>query len=146
MTVAAVATLLAGIVLGYMGQRSRMCFVGAIRDFVLVRNTYLLKGAVAFGLTAWGAFPLFRLLGGETDGGSVLLPFEAGYLVWGAGGLAAVGGLGLGVFSTLANGCPFRQHVMAAQGALSSVTYLFGFYAGAVVFHWKVAPALETWL
>jgi hypothetical protein len=45
---AAVATLVIGVVLGYLGQRSRMCFVGGIRDFILVRDTYLLKGLLAF--------------------------------------------------------------------------------------------------
>ena len=60
---AAVATLVIGSVLGYLGQRSRMCFVGGIRDFVLVRDTYLLRGLMAFGLTAWLGFTLARAAG-----------------------------------------------------------------------------------
>ena len=55
---AAIVTLVAGVVLGYLGQRSRMCFVGGIRDFMLVRDTSLLRGLAAFGLTAWLAFPV----------------------------------------------------------------------------------------
>ena len=35
---AAVATLMIGLILGYLGQRSRMCFIGGIRDFILVRD------------------------------------------------------------------------------------------------------------
>ena len=31
MTVAAVASLVVGIVIGFVGQRSRMCFIGGIR-------------------------------------------------------------------------------------------------------------------
>lgn len=146
MTVAAVATLLAGIVLGYLGQRSRMCFVGAVRDFLLVRDTHLLKGVAAMGVVAWVAFPLFRLLGGDLGGEAGILPFLVGPPSLVAISLAVAAGLGLGVFSTLANGCPFRQHVMAAQGALSSAAYLLGFYAGALVFHWLVAPAIERLL
>src|SRR3989304_1203886 len=53
-----ISALIAGVILGYLGQRSRMCFVGGIRDFILVRDTYLLRGLFAFGLTAWLAFPL----------------------------------------------------------------------------------------
>ncbi|MDE3074119.1 MAG: YeeE/YedE family protein [Chloroflexota bacterium] len=140
MTVPAIATLLAGIVLGYLGQRSRMCFVGAIRDVLLVRDTYLFKGLIAFGLTTWLAFPLAGLLGGQTDAGPATFPISQ--LSAGSVMLAAVGGLGLGLFSTLANGCPFRQHVLAAQGALSSLTYLAGFYLGAVVFQMLVVPLL----
>src|SRR2546426_12828555 len=105
----AVVTLLAGAVIGYLGQRSRMCFVGGIRDFVLVRDTYLLRGLIAFGLTAWLTFPMTGLILGSRplsftnpDGVAVLL--------------IIFGGFGVGYVSTLANGCPFRQHVPAPQG------------------------------
>ena len=40
----------------------------------------------------------------------------------------------IGFFSTLANGCPLRQHVMAGSGNQSSVLYLLGFYA-AILFY-----------
>jgi len=68
MTVAAVASLVVGIVIGFVGQRSRMCFIGGIRDWILVRDTFLLKGLVAFGLVAWIAFPLSELAGGVAVG------------------------------------------------------------------------------
>lgn len=42
--------------------------------------------------------------------------------------------------SILANGCPFRQHVLASQGSGSSMMYLFGFFAGAPIFHTIVSP------
>jgi len=56
--------------------------------------------------------------------------------------LTIVGGAGVGFFSTLANGCPLRQHVLAAQGVKSSIGFLAGFFAGAVIFHAWVAPLL----
>ncbi len=62
---AAISTFIIGIILGYLGQRSRMCFVGGIRDFVLVRDTYLLRGLIAFGLTAWLTFPMTGLILGS---------------------------------------------------------------------------------
>lgn len=125
---AAIATLIIGVILGYLGQRSRMCFVGGIRDFILVRDTYLLRGLVAFGLTAWLAFPLVGLLVGSRPG-----PFGFSDTVTIL--LTILGGFGVGYFSTLANGCPFRQHVLAAQGVRSSIAYLAGFFAGALIFH-----------
>jgi hypothetical protein len=132
---AALSTLIIGIIIGYLGQRSRMCFVGGIRDFILVRDTYLLRGLIAFGLTAWLGFPLVGLLiGGRprpfavSDTATVLLTI--------------LGGFGVGYFSTLANGCPFRQHVLAAQGVRSSVAYLGGFFAGAVIFHASIERLL----
>jgi len=132
------ATLVIGLVVGYLAQRSRMCFVGGIRDFILVRDTFLLKGLIAFGLTAWVTFPLAGLAVGIPAG-----PFELSDVVTVV--LTVVGGLGVGFFSTLANGCPLRQHVLAAQGTKSSIAYLAGFFLGAVVFHSWVAPLL-FWL
>lgn len=132
---AAIATLVIGVILGYLGQRSRMCFVGGIRDFILVRDTALLKGLIAFGLTAWLMFPLAGLIVGTVPG-----QFGMSDAVTIA--LTIAGGFGVGYVSTLANGCPLRQHVLAAQGVTSSMAYLGGFFAGAVVFHVWVASLL----
>jgi len=132
---AAVATLVIGCVLGYLGQRARMCFVGGIRDFILVRDTYLLRGLIAFGLTAWLGFPLVGLATGARPG-----PFGGSDAVTVV--LTILGGFGVGYFSVLANGCPLRQHVLAAQGVRSSIAYLAGFFGGAVIFHAWTAPLL----
>ena len=40
----------------------------------------------------------------------------------------------IGLFSTLANGCPMRQHVMAASGNLSALLFLLGFYGAIIVY------------
>jgi uncharacterized membrane protein YedE/YeeE len=135
MTIAAIASLIVGLIIGYLGQRSRMCFVGAVRDFILIRDTYKLKGLIAFVLVAWLAFPLATLLGGGQG-------VAGGIPVWQTLVLTALGGLGVGYISTLVNGCPFRQHVLAGQGAVNAVTYLAGFLAGAILFHATVAPLL----
>ena len=132
---AAVATLVIGVILGYLGQRSRMCFVGGIRDFILVRDTYLLRGLIAFGLTAWLGFPLAGLIVGARP-----RPFGVSDAITVM--LSIAGGFGVGYLSTLANGCPLRQHVLAAQGVKSSIAYVSGFFAGAVIFHAWIAPFL----
>ena len=139
MTVAAVASLVVGVVIGYVGQRSRMCFVAGIRDYIIVRDTFLLKGLIAFGLVAWIAFPLSGLVGGEFVG-------EFGRPVLQTALLAIAGGFGVGYFSVLANGCPFRQHVLAAQGVVGSIIYLAGFFTGAVTFHLWVGPLVLDYL
>ena len=136
---AAVVTLVIGAVLGYLGQRSRMCFVGGIRDFILVRDGYLLKGLIAFGLTAWLGFSLVGLLVGARPG-----PYGVSDAVTVV--FTILGGFGVGYFSALANGCPLRQHVLAAQGVRSSIAYLAGFFAGAVIFHSWTAPLLARLL
>lgn len=135
MTIAAMASLIVGLMIGYMGQRSRMCFVGAVRDFILIRDTYKLKGLIAFIVVAWLAFPLATLLGGAQG-------VTGGIPAWQTLVLTAVGGLGVGYISTLVNGCPFRMHVLAAQGSINAVTYLVGFLVGALLFHALIAPLL----
>jgi uncharacterized membrane protein YedE/YeeE len=133
MTLAAVASLVVGIVIGFVGQRSRMCFVGGIRDWILVRDTFLLKGLIAFiAVTAVG-FPLAAGAGGEPIG-------DWGWPILSAVVLTIIGGFGVGYVSILANGCPFRQHVLASQGSAGSMMYLVGFFAGAPVFHEWVSP------
>ena len=133
--IAAITTLIIGVILGYLGQRSRMCFVGGIRDFVLVRDTYLLRGLIAFALTTWLAFPLASLIVGlrlvSAIGSDVVAVL-----------FAIIGGFGVGYFSTLANGCPFRQHVLAAQGITTGISYLAGFFIGALIFHSWISPLL----
>lgn len=136
---AAIATLIIGLIFGYLGQRSRLCFVGGIRDYILVRDTYLLKGLLAFALTAWIAFPLAGFISGSRQ--NTFAPPDFVTIA-----LTIAGGFGVGMFSTLANGCPFRQHVLAAQGVISSLAYLSGFLTGAVIFHAWVGPYLFRFL
>ncbi len=104
-------------------------------DLVEVPEYALGEERIAFGLTAWLATSVIRLAGAAVPG-SFNLPDAV------SAGLTALGGLGLGYISLLADGCPFRQHVLAAQGAISSMAYLGGFLAGAIVFHVWVVPAL----
>lgn len=139
MTVAAVASLFVGVIIGFVGQRSRMCFVGGIRDWILVRDTFLLKGLIAFVLVGWVAFPLSGLIGGASPG-DFTNPLLTTLL------LAMAGGFAVGALSILANGCPFRQHVLAAQGSVSSMIYLIGFLAGSFVFHLALAPFISDYL
>jgi uncharacterized membrane protein YedE/YeeE len=124
-----------GFLAGYLGQNSRMCFVGGFRDFLLVRDTALLEGAMSFFVTAWLAVVVLRLTG-------VLAPrypaiTEAILSPYGAA--SVLGGLLIGLVSTLSGGCPLRHHVLLGQGRLDSGTYFLGFYAGIFLyFRWIV--------
>lgn len=150
---AALATLLLGTLAGYLAQRSRLCFIGGLRDFLLIRETALLKGALAFFLSAWIAFPLVSLAGlpvwelpppapeagaatplaasADADTAALLLSFP----------LLSIGaGLVMGFASVISNGCPLRLHVLAAQGSRDAWWYLGGLYTGGLL--WSLAPAL----
>lgn len=131
---AAVATLILGFVIGYLGQRSRLCFISGYRDFFLTGDHLLLKGIAGAFLGALGGFILFSSLGGSLPGFPMLLQtprlsFKSAWLI------AIAGGLGLGFVGALAGGCPFRMHVLAAEGRRTHWFYLLGFYLGLLFFN-----------
>ena len=54
-----------GLIVGYLGQRSRMCTIGGLRDYVLVRDTGLLKGVGALLLASWVTFGVLHAIAGS---------------------------------------------------------------------------------
>ncbi len=140
-----VATLAVGILIGYMGQRSRFCTISGIRDFFLLRDALRLKGLL--GIIVGGAigYTAFWLLGGDIS----IPDFPLGMTGVDSPGVliaSVIGGLGLGFFSIFSEGCPFRQHVMAAQGRGGAMYYLLGFYLGIVYFNMVTIKWLELLL
>jgi uncharacterized protein len=131
---AAAATLVLGFVIGYLGQRSRLCFIAGYRDAVLTRDTALLKGVVGAFLGALAGFALFGAAGGAILGFPLLLqtPNLGSASAWLT---AAASGLGVGFVGVLAGGCPFRMHVLAAEGKRTYWYYLLGFYVGLIFFN-----------
>ncbi|RJO62901.1 MAG: transporter [Dehalococcoidia bacterium] len=124
--IAFISTLVIGLVLGYLGQRSRFCAVGGFRDFFLIRDARLLKGYAAIIITGFSSLVFFKLIGGSVNHfplGMDITDIPSAVTI-------AIAAMGMGYFSTLADGCPFRQHVAAATGRSSAMFYLVGFYIG----------------
>jgi len=142
--IVSLSSLAVGLIVGYLGQRSRMCTIGGLRDFVLVRDTALLKGVGAMLVTAWIAFGAVELFA-KTDAGSGLV--AAGTTPTGLRVVAAVvvGGLVLGFVATISGACPLRQHVLAGQGRVGAWAFLAGFYLAAVVYTSWIAPHIGWW-
>jgi uncharacterized protein len=139
------SSLALGVVVGYLGQRSRMCSIGGLRDYVLVRDTGLLKGAGALLLAAWVAFGAVRLISG-TDAGHGLIALGTTPSGLGAVVAIAVGAVVLGFAATLSGACPLRQHVLAGQGRVGAWWFLAGFYIAAVVYTSWISPHIGSWV
>ncbi len=139
---AAIATLILGFIIGYLGQRSRLCFISGYRDFLLTRDSTLLRGVVGAFLGALGGFTVFALLGGTVPGFPLLsMPLPS----WGAALLLTiVAGLAVGIVGTLAGGCPFRMHVLAAEGRRTYWYYLLGFYVGLIFYNLITTHLVDT--
>ena len=55
-------SLIVGLIIGFSAQRSRFCLVGGIRDYMIVKDRYLLKGFASLLLTAALLFFVFHSL------------------------------------------------------------------------------------
>ena len=138
----AVATLVIGILIGYMGQRSTFCTISGIRDLFLRKNTYRFRGLIGIIIGGVIGNTAFQFVGGNVPS------FPLGLDIISGGILIAsiIGGLGLGFWSVIAEGCPFRQHVMSAEGRVGSMFYLLGFYIGIAYFFMVTVKWLELLL
>ncbi len=119
-------SLTAGLLIGVLGQRSRLCFAGGIRDMILFRSPHLLSGFVAVFVGVFALNLAFGFFKPGFDG----QPAAHTVHLWNYLGMALVG---LG--SVLLGGCPFRQVVLASQGNGDSVVALLGMLAGAATAH-----------
>ena len=154
-----------GLFIGYIAQRSRMCFVAGVRDYILVRDRELVLGLISFVLTIWiltsVLYPLGVLRSTTPQYGRAYLArgvaqigfsrdfstANLGALFMGAGAhlrdvlfgrffyVTLGGGMVLGAVSTMAGGCVLRQHVLLAQGNGDALYYILGFYAAVVVYY-----------
>lgn len=136
-------TLIIGIILGYMGQRSRFCTISGIRDFYLIRDAYRLKGLIGIIIGGIIGFSIFNLAGGNFPGFPLLSQgLNVQPLIFLP--ISIIGGFGMAFFSVMAEGCPFRQHVMAGEGRMSGILYLAGLVIGIIFFDVVIVPYLQA--
>lgn len=120
------AALAAGLIVGALAQKTRLCMVGGMRDRILFGQNYLLLGFIsvivfaAVGNIFTGAFKL-GFAGqpiAHTDG------------LWNFLGMTLVGW-----GSVLLGGCPLRQLILAGEGNSDSAVTVVGMIVGAAVCH-----------
>jgi uncharacterized membrane protein YedE/YeeE len=128
-------------VIGYAAQRSGYCTVSGVRDVVLFGDTYLVNSILGLFAGALISFTILSRTGYQ---------FPEFPLLWQSPGLTStvtlfltvIGGLGVGFFSILSDGCPIRQHVRAAMGRKPALSYLGGFYLGILYYFVIVSSIL----
>jgi len=119
-------SLVAGLVIGGLAQRSRFCTMGALRDLFLVRDVHLLLGVGAFTVTAF----VVNLALGQFHAGLAGQPAAHTQHVWNFLGMALAG-----LAFALAGGCPGRQLILAGEGDTDSAVFVLGMFAGAAFAH-----------
>lgn len=114
--------LAAGIITGILAQRSRLCLVGGLRDFILFRESYLLYGFFTILVVALAG----NLFFGTFKPGFASQPIAHTDGLWNFLGMALAG-----FGAVLLGGCPLRQLVSAAEGNSDSAITVLGLLAGA---------------
>jgi YedE family putative selenium metabolism protein len=119
-------SLAVGLAVGWLAQRSRFCTVGAIRDFVMLKDGHLLKGVLAFIVAAF----VTNLLLGQFHLGFEGQPVAHTNSLWNFMGMALSG-----LAFTLAGGCPGRQFIMSGEGDGDAAIFILGMLVGAGFAH-----------
>ena len=124
-------SIIAGLVVGALGQRSRFCMAGGVRDAVMFKDFSLVTGSVMIILTVLvGNLILGNF--GESYKGFVTVgqPIASADGLWNFLGMAIVGW-----GSALLGGCPLRQLVLTGEGNTDSAVTVLGMIAGAALAH-----------
>ncbi|MCX7965322.1 MAG: YedE family putative selenium transporter [Syntrophorhabdaceae bacterium] len=119
-------SLIAGVFIGFLAQRSRFCTMGAIRDFILFRQTHLLLGFISLIVFAF----ITNLALGQFNPGFSKQPVAHTMSLWNFGGMLLAG-----LAFTLAGGCPGRQLFLAGEGDGDAAVFVFGMILGAAISH-----------
>ena len=129
---AVLISLAAGLIVGALAQRTRLCMVGGIRDVVLFREPKLLMG---FGAILISALVCNLILTGATDGTYFHLAFEGQPIAHTDGLWNCLGMVLVGFGCVLLGGCPLRQLVMSGEGNSDSAVTVLGLIVGAAFCH-----------
>ena len=119
-------SLVIGLLIGILAQRSRFCTIAGLRDVMLMGDTHFASGIVALVGFAF----LTNLVLGQFKPGFVDQPVAHTNVLWNFGGMMLAG-----LAFTLAGGCPGRQIVMAGEGDSDAAIFVMGMLTGAGIAH-----------
>ncbi|MFC1932222.1 YedE family putative selenium transporter [Chloroflexota bacterium] len=127
-----IVALAVGLVVGFLAQKTRMCFAGGWRDIFLVKDFYLFSGIAAFFIAA--LVTNYAVGNFAADGiyhwGFTNQPVAHNNHLWNFLGMSLVG-----MAVTLLGGCPLRQLILTGEGDTDATMTVFGLFAGAAFAH-----------
>jgi uncharacterized protein len=119
-------SLIAGLVIGFLAQRSRFCTMGAIRDTLLFGQLHLMAGLITLAVAAL----LTNLILGQFNPGFADQPVAHTMHVWNFAGMTLAG-----LAFALGGGCPGRQLFLSGEGDGDAAVFVLGMIAGAAFAH-----------
>jgi YedE family putative selenium metabolism protein len=123
---ALLVSLVVGLGIGVLAQRSRFCTIGGIRDFILMRDTRLLSGILALIAAAF----VTNAALGQFHAGFNGQPIAHTEHLWNFSGMVLAG-----LAFTLAGGCPGRQLILSGEGDGDAAMFALGMIFGAGFAH-----------
>ncbi len=125
-------SLVAGLIVGALAQRTRLCMAGGIRDIVLFKDARLISGFIAI----FAAALVCNLILTAATPGTFFNLAMAGQPVAHTDGLWNFLGMYLvGFACILLGGCPLRQLVLSGEGNTDSAVTFLGLLVGAAFCH-----------
>lgn len=121
-----IISLIAGLIVGALAQRTRLCMVGGIRDVILFKDWTLICGFIAIIVVSL----IGNIILGSFHPGFAEQPIAHTQSLWNFLGMAVVG---LG--SVLLGGCPLRQLILTGEGNTDSAVAVIGMFVGAAFAH-----------
>lgn len=121
-------SLVAGLIVGLMLQRTRLCTAGGFRDAFLIKDFHFLWGIIGVFVFAIIGNLLFNPASFKI--GFVEQPVAHTDQLWNFLGMALVG-----ISAVLLGGCPLRQTILAGEGDTDAAVTIFGLIAGAAFSH-----------
>ena len=119
-------SLVVGLGIGFLAQRSRFCTMGALRDLILFGQTHLLSGFISLLVCACIA----NVVLGQFHPGFAGQPVAHTLHLWNFLGMALAG-----LAFALAGGCPGRQLFLAGEGDTDASVFVIGMIVGAGFAH-----------
>jgi YedE family putative selenium metabolism protein len=121
-----IVSLVVGLAIGFIAQRSRFCTMGGLRDLILFRHFHLFAGLAALLIAAFAT----NLILGQFKAGFEGQPVAHTQSFWNFAGMVVAG-----LAFALAGGCPGRQLFMTGEGDGDAATFVFGMIVGAAFAH-----------
>jgi len=126
----------AGLVIGWVAQRSRFCTMGAFRDLFLMRDWHLMSGIAAF----FAVVLIFNLIRGTFTGSFTGQSVSHSFHLWNVLGMVLAG-----LAFALGGGCPGRQVFLSGEGDSDAFIFFAGMLTGAALAHnFLLASAQDT--
>jgi uncharacterized protein len=121
-----IVSLIIGLGIGFLAQKSRFCTMGAIRDLILFKQNHLFLGIVSLAVAAF----ITNLAINQFNPGFIDQPVAHSMHLWNFAGMALAG-----LAFTLAGGCPGRQLFLSGEGDGDAAVFVVGMIAGAAFAH-----------